>query len=395
MNLNKNVLKMTGPIYPFLFCLFLLFGVKTSTLKAQEILADKNATPQTKALYRYLFDIQQSGKILLGHHDALAYGHGWKDELGRSDVKEVTGSHPAVCSMDFGKIEHKNSNNINGIPFDKMREIIRYAHKRGQVIMMCWHVDNPKTHTAGSRYPVGTSWDNSDNAVVREILQEESPLNLKFKGWLDNLAEYIHTLTDDGGNPIPFIFRPWHEHTQGWNWWGSKCATDEEFIDLWKFTIRYLRDQKGIHHMIYAISPQMDHVYPNVRERLLYRWPGDNEVDFIGVDCYHGRNKEAFASNVKGLSALSEEKGKPCGVTETGIESVNYPTYFTEEILPVLEKNHISMIVFWRNDSRSQTHFYIPFKGHSAEADFLKFVQSPGILLEKDMPKRLLVHGNY
>lgn len=354
-------------------------------LQAQKIATDRHATAETKALYKYLFEVQKGGNTLLGHHDALAYGHGWRNEPGRSDVKDMTGSHPAVCSMDFGKIEHNAANNINGISFDRMREIIQYAHKRGQVVMMCWHVDNPKTYAPSKPYPAGTSWDNSDESVVREILEEGSPLNIKFKNWLDRLADYIYTLTDEQGKPIPFIFRPWHEHTQAWNWWGSKCATDNEFIALWKFTVRYLRDQKKIHNIIYAISPQMDEMYPGTKERLTYRWPGDKEVDFIGMDCYHGRNKNAFASNVKALSELSAEKKKPCGVTETGIESVNYPTYFTEEVLPALENNKVCLVVFWRNDSRSKTHHYLPFKGHLAEADFIKFTQSPVILLEKDL----------
>jgi len=249
--------------------------------------------------------------------------------------------------------------------------------------MICWHVDNPKTYSAGNRYPAGTSWDNSDTTVVRDILLEGSEMNIKFKIWMDRLAEYIHTLKDDNGNPIPFIFRPWHEHTQTWNWWGAKCATDEEFINLWKFTIRYLRDVKGVHQMMYAISPQMDFVYAQTKERLTFRWPGDDWVDFIGIDCYHGRNKDAFASNVKHLAALAAEKDKPCGVTETGTEGVGYPRYFTEEVLPVLEENKISMIVFWRNDDRSEKHHYISYKGHSSEDDFIKFCESPVIILEE------------
>jgi len=375
----------------FFVSILLFSGVLFQHILAQSKLTDSNSLPSVQALYDYLMFIQNSGKVLLGHHDALAYGHSWRDDLGRSDVKDITGSHPAVCSIDLGKIEHGAAVNINRIPFDKMREIIQYAHRRKQVIMICWHVDNPKTYSPGSRYPVGTSWDNSDTTVVREILQEGSVMNIKFKGWMDNLAEYIFTLKDDDGNPIPFIFRPWHEHTQEWNWWGAKCATDEEFVELWKFTIRYLRDTKGINQMMYAISPQMDFVYPNTKKRLTFRWPGDEWVDFIGIDCYHGRNKEAFASNVKHLSELAQEKNKPCGVTETGIEGVGYPHYFSEEVLPVLEKNKMSMIVFWRNDDRSVRHHFISYKGHDSEVDFKKFCESPIILLEKDMKKSLFI----
>ena len=371
----------------FFILVILLSGTWFQILWAQGPLADPKAMPEVLSLYNYLMDVQKSGHVLLGHHDALAYGHSWRDELGRSDVKDITGSHPAVCSVDFGKIEHGASININRVPFDKIREIIQYAHRRKQVIMICWHVDNPKTYAPGLPQRQGTSWDNTDSTVVKEILQEGSELNIRFKGWMDNLAEYIYTLKNDDGKPIPFIFRPWHEHTQTWSWWGAACATNEEFINLWRFTIRYLCETKGIHQMMFAISPQMDIVYPQTKERLTFRWPGDEWVDFIGIDCYHGRRKEAFVSNVKHLSEFAVEKNKPCGVTETGIEGVGYPTYFTEEILPVLQDNKLSMITFWRNDDRSETHHFISYKGHSSEADFKKFCESPIILLEKDIKR--------
>ena len=367
------------------FVTVFFFGTLFHCLFAQGLATNANATPEVVSLYNLLLEIQNSGRVLLGHHDALAYGRFWRDELGRSDVKEMTGSHPAVCSVDFGKIEHGNANNINRIPFDKMREIVQYAHRRGQVITICWHVDNPKTHTPDRTGRVGTSWDNSDTTVVREILREGSAVNIRFKGWMDNLAEYIHTLVDDNGVPIPFIFRPWHEHTQEWNWWGSRCATDEEFIELWKFTVRYLRDTKGINHIMYAISPQMDYVYPDTKARLTYRWPGDEWVDFIGIDAYHWRRRDAFDTNLKYLAELAAEKNKPCGVTETGMEGVGYPDYFTEEILPALEVNNLSMIIFWRNEDGSQRHHFLPFRGHDAEADFVKFSESPTIMLEKDL----------
>ena len=371
----------------FLIIIFLLSGISFKSIWAQGLVTDAHATPEVIALYNLLMVVQNSGHVMLGHHDALAYGHSWRNDLGRSDVKDITGSHPAVCSVDFGKIEHGASVNINRIPFDKMREIIQYAHSRKQIIMVCWHVDNPKTYAPGLSYPKGTSWDNSDTTVVKGILQEGSEMNIKFKVWMDNLARYINTLKDETGKAIPFIFRPWHEHTQTWNWWGAKCATDEEFIELWKFTIRYLRDTKGIHQMMYAISPQMDFVYPKTKERLTFRWPGDEWVDFIGMDCYHGQRKDAFASNVKHLSELASEKNKPCGVTETGIEGVEYPRYFTEDVLPVLEVNKLSMITFWRNDDRSEKHHFISYKGHSSEEDFKKFCESPVILLETDTNK--------
>lgn len=111
--------------------------------------------------------------------------------------------------------------------------------------------------------------------------------------------------------PIPVIFRPLHEHTQTWNWWGRSATTDSEFIAFWRFIVSYLRDTKGIHNVIYAISPQMDEVYDDPVGRILFRWPGDEWVDLVGIDCYHGRNRKAFESNVKALAEVSERVHKP------------------------------------------------------------------------------------
>lgn len=87
---------------------------------------------------------------------------------------------------------------------------------------------------------------------------------------------------------------------------GKSCTTEAEFIGLWKFTVNYLRDTKGIHQFVYAISPQMDSV--KREEDFLFRWPGDEYVDFIGMDCYHGLNPATFSSNLKTISELSKKR---------------------------------------------------------------------------------------
>ncbi len=64
-------------------------------------LIDKNATAETKALYKNLDKLSRQ-HILFGHQHATEYGHGWMGDANRSDVKSVTGSHPAVIGVDFG-----------------------------------------------------------------------------------------------------------------------------------------------------------------------------------------------------------------------------------------------------------------------------------------------------
>src|SRR5690554_4543868 len=105
-------------------------------------LADKNATAETKALYSQLWKTQSTG-TMFGHHESQAYGRSWKDEAGRSDVKEIVGDYPAVYSSDFSKVEQGHDTNINGVSFETVRSTMQEARRRGEVITMCWHVDNP------------------------------------------------------------------------------------------------------------------------------------------------------------------------------------------------------------------------------------------------------------
>jgi enterochelin esterase-like enzyme/beta-mannanase len=333
------------------------------------VMVDPLATSETKALFANLWRIQQQG-VMFGHHDYPSYGIGWRGDKDRSDVKDITGDHPAVYSLDMHRIN------------DTKIEQIKAVYKRGGISMLVWHQNNPLTEVPNAEYPIGTSWDNTK--VVDQILTEGSGMNLKYKRILDDVANALHKMKDDTGKPIPVIFRPLHEHTQAWNWWGSKATTDEEFIGFWRFIVHYLRDVKSVHNVIYAISPQMDEVYPDAQSRLLYRWPGDDYVDFLGMDCYHGRNTRAFISNLKAISELSVYLGKPVGVTETGLENNHTRDYWTKDILMPLTDYPVSMVVAWRNDNPN--HAYGPYPSDVSANDFKVFHQNRFTLFEKDIP---------
>jgi mannan endo-1,4-beta-mannosidase len=348
-------------------------------------IVDKDATKETKALLSQLWRTQEKG-IMFGHHDDLLYGRYWMAEPGRSDIKDVVGDYPAVYSIDFAEIMDSGSA-VDGYDLneDRKRTIIE-AYERGEVITANLHLGNPLTG--------GDAWDNSSDQVVKEILTDGSETNIKYKGWLDNLAEFANNLKDGSGTLIPILFRPYHEHTQSWSWWGSTSTTQEEFIGLWRFTIEYLKEEKGVHNFLYAISPQLDGMA--TVDHLLYRWPGDEYVDFIGMDSYHGTNRDAFIRNLKNLESLSKEKKKPAGVTETGMEGIreygsNEPIddYWTEQIMLPFIGRELSMVVMWRNQydpNENGHHYYAPFEGHSSSDDFIEMYESSLFLFSEDLP---------
>ena len=85
--------------YYFILLTF-FFLSKYSFAQNASVLIDANATRETKALHKNLKELAEK-HILFGHQHATEYGHGWYGDQNRSDVKSVTGSHPAVIGVDF------------------------------------------------------------------------------------------------------------------------------------------------------------------------------------------------------------------------------------------------------------------------------------------------------
>lgn len=340
-------------------------------------LADQNATAKTKALYSNLWAIQEVG-FMFGHHDDLFYGRRWYNEPGRSDTKDVVGDYPAVLSIDFAPImddRHESDASENEI----RERVCKEAYNRGMVITACLHLNNPLTG--------GDSWDNSSDQVAIEILKDGSSTQIKFNKWLDRLADFAINLKGDDGEIIPIILRPFHEHTQSWSWWGSTCTTTSQYIALWKYTIDYLKNDKGVHSFIYAISPQMDSV--KSIDDFYYRWPGDNYVDFIGMDSYQGINNNVFVKNLRSLSTAAIAKKKPCGVTEIGVEGFSKEDYWTNNILAPMTGRKVSMVVTWRNKydpAEEGSHYFSVFKGHVSENDFVTFYNNPLTFFAANLP---------
>lgn len=347
--------------------------------KTELSLADPQASLETKALYSNLWAIQEKG-FMFGHHDDLVYGRYWYDVPGRSDTKDVCGDYPAVFSVDLAEcVDNRTDAALSDEAKIKLRSI-KEAYDRGMVIVSCLHLNNPLTG--------GDSWDNSNPNVALEILEEGSSTNIKFKQWLDRLAALALTLKGSDGKTIPIILRPFHEHTQDWPWWGNRCTSEKQFIDLWRYTISYLRDTKGVHSFIYAISPQMDSA--KTVDDFYFRWPGDEWVDFIGMDCYQGINNAVFVANLKAISAVSTAKQKPVGVTETGVEGFKTKDYWTVNIHAPLTGRRVSMVITWRNKfvgmNDSDKHYFSVFKGHPSEDDFLKMYKEPNSFFCSDLP---------
>jgi mannan endo-1,4-beta-mannosidase len=359
----------------------ILFSATAISQKGKFKSIDVNATEETKALYYNLKKLAKD-HILFGHQHATQYGHCWFGDADRSDVKSITGSHPAIIGVDFSGLYGRPDSMIEKEKAS-LRKYIADTYNRGGVTTVAWHFNNPVSNT-------NFYWNDSTAAAAVKNIIPGGSYHEKYKKILGTIAGLANSIKGSDGKLVPMIFRPYHEFDGDWFWWGKAHCTTEEFKSLWRFTVSYLRDSLGVHNFIYAFSPDCKF---NSEEEYLERYPGNEWVDMVGVDDYadFGRdgkyNPEAGIHKLKIVSDYALKAHKLAAFTETGLESIPNPTWWTETLLKALRSAKLQLVyvLVWRNDARSPTHFYAPFPGQVSEADFLKFYNDPYTLFEKDL----------
>lgn len=347
--------------------------------------SDKLATKETINLFRNLKRLLDKG-IMFGHQDDLAYGVNWRYMEGKSDVKEVVGEYPAVYGWEIGGIEHDLPYNLDSVPFDKMRRYIRQGFERGSLITISWHADNPVNGES--------SWDTT--AGVRSILPEGNRHEL-YKTWLDKVAGFLASLKSKNGTPIPVLFRPFHEFTGKWFWWGEHACSPSEYKLLFRFTVDYLRNVKGLHHLLIAYNPAGDF---NTKEEFLGKYPGDDVIDIVSFDSYQHGDPQKDNSFARGLDMrlsiieeVAKEKNKIPALAETGYEAIPYAQWWTNTLWKGIGHHKISYVLVWRNHGLQpggNMHYYAPYKGQVSANDFINFYKLDKTLFEKEVAQEKL-----
>jgi len=402
---------------------------------------DSDASAEARALYENLHQLSDEA-VLFGHHDDLAYGVQWTRAEGRasdtltSDVEMVTGRYPAVYGWDVARVVDWNESQDPEVVEHHQKWILE-GYARGGVITMCWHMDNPVSG--------GDSWDTT--RALPKILPDSSHHEVYVQK-LDRFASFAERL-DAGfwswlglGHDVPIIFRPFHEMNGDWFWWGN--VSPATYKRLWRFTVRYLRDEKELNNLLYAYSPD---VFDSTSAYLEY-YPGDEYVDVLGYDDYHtlaqynrlarldtvaarspaadaiiawpgsdtlasgkaapdsigldsvyvepGRADSlavaAMAENLRTVAREAERRGKVAAMTEGGLEGLPDPQWWTDRMLPALTYDswtrRIAYISVWRNAPHTQIegHFYAPYPGQKSAPDFRRFMKHPLIYFENDLP---------
>ncbi len=350
-------------------------AVPTAVPALQPLYPTSSLSTGRGALLQRLKSLSARG-IMFGHQDDPFYGLDWDDRDaagGHSDVLATQGDYPAVMGFELGGIEMGDAKSLDSVPFARIREEVLAHVRRGGIATISWHPRNPLTG--------GTAWDNKNAAVVRSILPGGSQ-HQKFQTWMQRLSSFLQSLKDEQGQPVPFIFRPWHENNGGWFWWGKGLCTAEEFKALWNcLQDRLLAD--GLTNIVWSWSPNY-----GMKEDDFDTYPGDDRVDIIGLDAYQQRNGEEAFINTLGqdltrLCNYAKKANRLVALTECGYQNLPDPTWWTRVLKPQIEKFPLSYFLVWRNADHRQ--YFAPAPSTKDAPDFRKMVEDKRILMLKDI----------
>lgn len=256
-------------------------------------LSNENASENAKMLYEYLCDIYGE-KILSGQYceDGM-YGKEFQI------IKKTTGKMPAVLGMDL--MNYSPTNVANGTT-GRTIEYAKAYWEAGGIVTFCWHWTVPEKYLTGNWF--SSFYKEQTNINLSKIMSGEDAegYNLLMKD-IDAIAEELKVLQEAD---VPVLFRPLHEASGGWFWWGASGA--EAYKKLYIAMYNKLVNQHGLNNLIWVWNGQDADWYP-----------GDEYVDIIGEDLYPGEKvySSQAASYLNAATAYSDET-KLVYMTENG-----------------------------------------------------------------------------
>lgn len=337
-------------------------------------------TAETASLLGYLHSV--SGRALLfGHQHDTTQGLTLRnrDSTQDSDVFSAVGDYPAVYGWDTLSI-------VGSKPEGDIVRHVKAAYQRGGIVTISTHLPNP---TAQS-----DAWDTSPTV---EYILPGGKDNDKYRAQLDQIADWAHQMTDPQGRPIPMILRILHENTGSWFWWGAAYTSPEQYKNLFRYTVDYLRDVRGVNNLLFSYSPSDD--FNGSELAYLERYPGDQYVDVLGFDSYGpAKDNQAWRDMVvKGaatIARLAEARGKVAALTEVGLQPDDLakgnkdPDWYTS-LLSALQADpdarKIAYMLVWTN-ARPE-HYWVPVQAQhdGMFEDFQRFYASPVTLFNRDL----------
>lgn len=274
-------------------------------------MSDSEATESAQKLYAFLKE--NFGKNIISGFmagDMDASDGKFKNHVDYKEVYTRSGKYPALGGVDFMNATGQSAYMPNDTWFknytDKSMSLMEDLWNLGGIPAFTWHWRDPsyETDMFYSRGEAGdTKFDFTVAMNADGSWKTSSEIYKNMIKDIDVIADYFLALQDKG---VAGIFRPLHEASGGWFWWGKQGGAN--YAKLYQLIRHEMVDVKGVHNLIWVWNPQ------SVADT---DWnPGAENYDVISIDIYNKAfdyqsnyvvfNNLKKMSDYKKLIALSE-----------------------------------------------------------------------------------------
>ena len=244
---------------------------------------DGAAVESAKSLYKFLYE--NFGKksisgMMTG--DVASAPDKVKEHADIQEFYKRSGKYPALIGFDFMETTGMNASKDWAKAYsDKSVALAKDTYKQGGIPAFTWHWRDPSRATVEFYSEESTvkiadalntdgSW-NTSSQLYKYIIQD-----------IDAIADIFLGLQSEG---IACIFRPLHEASGGWFWWGRN-KNAEHFKKLYKLVFDRMVNVKGVHNVIWVWNADKND----------QDWdPGLNYYDVVSADIYN--KAEDYSSN--------------------------------------------------------------------------------------------------
>ena len=261
----------------------------------------------------------------------------WKGQTDIAEFYKRSGHYPAIGGFDmlFATGGHHEEGWFKGYTENNLL-MTEELWKTGGIPTYTWHwkVGEDTVFYTKDTYPnngfnasgctagvKGTSESNTcfnyTKAFKGEQCKEIDETSQEYKDIvadIDIVSGYFKQLQEKG---IAVVWRPLHEASGGWFWWGTASA--ECYVQLYRLVFNRMVTTNGLKNLIWVWNINTDPSLGYDYSALNGAWyPGDDYVDIVAVDVYDPLNNHNSGANYFNKIVSDVGTNKMIALSENG-----------------------------------------------------------------------------
>lgn len=256
----------------------------------------ENTNEETLELFNYLKSVY--GKQIIA-------GQQYSDASQFENIMyyNTTGDMPAIMSFDFLYAQGTDTPD-----YTQIEEAIKWHNEQNGIVAFCWHwkvpVDMSDKSVKGTAF---YSDEIRDFSLEKAVTPGTDEYKVIIKD-IDTIALYLQRLETAG---VPVIWRPLHEASGAWFWWGVKDRDTYDkqlYQKLWYMLYDRLENYHKLTNLIWVWNGQSKKATVNA-----------NTYDIGGMDVYpSSEDHSAQIASYNTLSKYTDDIGKMSALSEVG-----------------------------------------------------------------------------